>query len=125
MTLIKIRREQLEKMRLDRVEQYVRTMFDSIRVDYAQATANIDDSGLFAWLVQTVERAQGYGLHYDHDIQAFVALALTISPWFDDYPPFKSILTDLELGSDERMAALFRFMEDVDIEAASRMPARD
>jgi hypothetical protein len=125
MTLITIRREQLEKMRLDRVEQYVRTMFDSIRMEYAQATANIDDPTLFAWLVQTIERAQGYGLHYDHDIQAFVALALTISPWFDDYPPFKSILTDPELGNDERMAALFRLVEDADIETAGRMPARD
>jgi len=101
--VLTIRKEQLDALALAAMRATAPT-----RARERVSVRGGDEQKLTAIADEAIVRAWGYGLRKESDIRAFVQLAFSVSPAFDEYPPFRTIL---ERGGPDPSANFARLLE--------------
>ena len=111
----------MEAIQLAANRRFARSIREAIRGRSMRPFIAMTDASLEDEITRLIGRAQGYGLSADHDLMAFVALALNVAPDFDRHPPFHRVLTDPSIPGRQKMRALFQEATGQDWERAASM----
>ena len=115
-----IRPEQFAAMQEARNHEFASRLVPGLRAEYPACTRGVPDQELSDAVACSISHAQrAYGLKLDEDLIAFVELTFAVGPAFDQYEPFRMILTDESVPPDGRMTRLFTVAQPGDWEAAS------
>jgi len=108
----KVLREALEVTRAQR-------MAGELRERHGARLTRFSAAALETAVGHALARARRHGLSRAGEIEAFVALAVLVSPTFDEHPPFAALLA----GSGvTRMRRLIGTASEQDWQAAARRP---
>ncbi|WP_082551582.1 GNAT family N-acetyltransferase [Massilia sp. Root351] len=103
--MLAIRPIQLSTFEHDSRRQLARSVLAALRTSAPHAVAGLAPAELDFRLASAVSKIAVHELHARDDAETFVRLSLTVGPLFDEYPPFKEILTSYD--RDVRILALF------------------
>lgn len=119
--MIKISKKQLTVIERSVEDAYARDMARYMREEHAEDVDGLPDGELLARVTIGIARAQSYGLTFDEEITAFVAMMFAVGPTFDDQPAIRAVLTDDRLPPNWRIDALWDRTTDDDWEEAARL----
>lgn len=119
--MIKISRDQVADLERAVFAEEVRDMARYMRLEHAEAVAEIDDAELLRRVEKGIARAQSYGMEWDSTITAFVAIMFEVAPTFDEQPAIQRVLSDGRIPADTRIDALWDRTSDEDWDEAEAM----
>ena len=94
-------------MQLASVRATARDLVRDFRGRLRPAVAIDDEEGLVAMVDAALVRGWGYGLRATNDLRAFAQLAWSVSPRFDEHPPFAQILADRTIRPADKLPRLW------------------
>jgi len=123
--VLKIRRAQLDALRLERHRPLLGRIVERLRRDLAAELAGTPDDELERTAGAGLCRALGYGIETEPELEKFVSLLFLVAPDFDEHPFVAAILRDESIPPAARLGTLLTACpRDVWDEAAERWRAR-
>ena len=101
--MITIRNEQMALVAMRHLEQRTAEHF---LVEYPDQAGRLTPANLAKLISDSFVRAARYGIRSEAALEGFAALALLVSPKFDEHPRLRAILTDPEIPADYRVLLL-------------------
>lgn len=120
-TELLLTRCQRDMLRAGTERRRVRGLVAQVTESFPRTFAGAGAADLEAAALGALARARSHGLDRDHDLAAFVELALLISPRFDEHPAVVAVLCDARVAPDRRMATLLATLPDDAWDEASRL----
>lgn len=113
-----IRPIQLSILERDSCRRLALTVLAELRTASPHAVGGLSASEIDCRLDAAIAKAARHQLNSHDDVRAYIRLSLTIGPLFDEYPPFKEILSSH--GNDVRILALFALAAPGDWNSAAQ-----
>jgi len=107
--MLRLRQEQMEIFAEHQLQRDAKSMVQTLRLEYPDATNEYNNSDLIALVLEGIQRAQSYDLSDQGDVERFVGLMLEFGHDFDTNPETSwagNILKDTEIEGDDKMQAL-------------------
>ncbi|MDQ3684472.1 MAG: hypothetical protein M3430_02560 [Acidobacteriota bacterium] len=116
--MLKIRPEQIEVFQPQAEVAFIERLMAHLRQEHASVVGRLPDDVLKDMVESGLTRARQYGLTWESNLTAFVALMFEVAPNFDEHPLIQRILTDENVPPDDRIDVLIERTTEQNWEAA-------
>ena len=96
--MLVIRQAQFEALRLDLLDNFDRQIQSHLRDLYPERVADMSDERLYNRVQLATKKARSYGLTWDRTISVFSISMFQVSPYFDEQPMIKAVLSDIKIS---------------------------
>lgn len=104
--MLRIRKEQNDALAEYMLSEFVKRVMVHLRAEYPQETQPMNDEELRDFVEDGIQKAEGYNIELEDDVQEFIEFMVVYGPKFDNDPKFrwaKQILDNNDLDGSEKM----------------------
>ena len=98
-----IRENQMQTFESEMKARFARRLAAELRQEYPDLDEQMSEERLLELILEGVERAEGYGLDSDTDVETFVRLLFVVGWYFDRHPFFHDFLTEEDYEPTEKI----------------------